>query len=236
EAVLAGAERTLESMVRFVLIEGDVSRAEALLAEHSSPPASLREEVESAKSDQTRRARRVARLEADVDVRIGARVRAIRVFVAASVWAAACFGAGAWVRAGHALDYMDVAYAGVVLLGGNLVGIARARKVLLRTAANRRLIFAGLLVFVNAIVLWPLLGAMGLSLAQTTVVGAAFGGIVWSLPIIDHGMRWSPVPLSHFAVAALAFRWPAYHFEWFGSLSLALLVVAYWTHRLSQEA
>lgn len=215
-----GRDALIETMVEFELGRGSPQAARTLLRQHSAAPAVLIGETEAA----------VARLDAmarDVDPSLGVRERVRRAYLGALSWGMVCFAYGALTRSGvYPIDHVRFSVIGSIFLVGSLVSTLLWQRSTLDTATNRRVALTAVLVFGSSMILWPLLGAFGVSMPQATVVGSFVSGVLWTTTLFQLGRAWAPVPIGQFTVAFGAWLWPAYHFEIFGLLAAPLVLAA----------
>ena len=208
-------------MVEHELAQGAPHVARKLLRQHDDPPAELSARVNAA-------VERLEALERDADPRRGIRQRARRAVLAGFGWIIFCGSCGALTRSGvFVIDHLRFAMLGCTFIAGSAIELYLSRHEE-RTSTNRRLMQLGFLVFVSSVFLWPLMGALGLSMPQSTVLGAFVAGVVWTSGVSFVGKSWLPFSLGHFSVAGLAWLFPPYHFEIFGLLAIPIFVTAWW--------
>ncbi|MEM9068280.1 MAG: protein kinase [Myxococcota bacterium] len=236
ERARAGRAALLVAMTRFELKRGAPRAALALIRLQDAPPRELEERVRNAVAQEAARQERLAALEQDVDPRFGLSERIRRALGAALLWALLCIGCGALTRFGiFPIDHDRFALIGLGLFVLSLGSIASARKTMLANAPNRRIVLTSLLVFSVGMVLWPILGRFGLTMPQTTVIGAFVAGALWGGVAIG-GKAWLPMPVGHFIIAFAAWVWPAYHFEIFGLTAFPILATAWLMIRDAERA
>lgn len=122
---------------------------------------------------------------------------------------------------------------------GFLVGTVLAMGLARESLANqvsRRVAYTTCLVFTAGVVLWPLLGALGLSMAQCTCVGGVVAALLWTTATFTIGLAWLPMVLGQVLVAIGAWLWPEHHLEIFGALGGLQTAIAGRLMRQSERA
>ncbi len=228
ERAIRGRRTLLEAMIEFQLERGSPRVAKTLLRQHDAPPEVLRGAVEQA-------ARALDRVERDADLGFGLRERVVRLYVSAAGFAAFCLGTSALTRFDiWPVDHVRFALLGTTfLVGAGLSGMVWWRKMLLN-ATNRRVTLTSLLVFAQSMVLWPLLGALGVSMPHATVIGAFVNGTLWATLLGTLGWPWLPLTLGHYIVALVAWALPAYHLEVFACLAIPVVITGHWMARANR--
>jgi serine/threonine-protein kinase len=217
-----GLDALLEAMTSFELRRGSPRAALALLRRHEGPPSGLDREVLAA-------VQRLDRVERDANVALGVEDRVRRAYLGAAGWAAFALLCGALTRSRMlVVDHWRFAALGSVFLVGSFLSYLRWRRTGRMTAVNRRVAYTGMLVFLSSIILWPLMGAVGVSMARATVLGSFVNGLLWATIVFVIGRPWLPMPIGHFAVALLAWFLPAYHFEVFALTAIPVVVTGRW--------
>jgi len=228
ERAQKGRRRLLERMIRFELQRGAVRAAQSLLRQHDTPPANLETRVVKA-------VEHLVALERDDDPAFGLKERSRRVYLGVASWLTTCLLAGYLSRSGiFVIEHRHLALYGVSFLLGSFASVYVARDKLLANLKNRTVTLTSVLVFAVGCVAWPMLGAFGLDMPQTTMVMAVVNGAFWVVLVLHFGRSWLAVPLSHAAVPIAAWLFPRYHFELFGVFtSVGMLVAA---HRMQNDA
>ncbi|MCB9621147.1 MAG: protein kinase [Sandaracinus sp.] len=216
-----------EVRVEDALLDGAAAVAAAWLREHDAPPPELVARVERALVEADSKARRLQSLERDADPSVGARQRVLRGAYGGGAWAAVCLLFGWLARSGrYEIDHAGFAVLGVAFLAIDLAWVYREREIILSHAKNRRLAWAGAVVFGLGALLWPLFGLAGVSLAHTTALAALINGTIWTLASLDFGKSWIGLPLAHLPAAIGAWFWPEWHLELFSLAGLSAIFVA----------
>jgi len=227
-----GRRGLIEAMVRHELGRDAPRAARALLTLHEDPPRALRDVVDEALTKAADQAERFAELERDADRSLGARERKRNAYLAAAVLVVVFVALGHVSREGIlAIRHWHVAVLGALMLAGSILVDWLHRDVLFANAANRRVVLFSKLGFGGGILLWPLLGAYGLSLGETIVVWGCVAGMLWSAAVLQNGRAWLPLAISHFLAAALAFALPGYHFECFSVVGIGAAWTGAWMER-----
>jgi len=221
-----GRRTLVESMIAFELERGSPRVALALLRTHDDPTESLTDGVMLAVG-------RLDTVERDADLSLGVEQRVRRAIAAAVGWGAFCISCGALTRYDiFPIDHFRFAALGSAFFIGSLLSyVVWRRNATVVTASNRRIAFTSFLVFGGGLVLWPLLGFVGVSMPHATVLGAFFGANLWATVVFFAGRPWLPMPIGHLLVSVLAFAWPAYHFEVYGLLAVAIIMTAWLMRR-----
>jgi hypothetical protein len=160
----AGLEVALRAMAEHELSRGAIEQAEVLVAELSGADeravlgariAELRERRDRERAEMAK----LKRLREDVDVKIGARARALLAAVLAGAWALLPFTMALARRSGWLIVTWDLYILQTATFGAMLlIALYIGRGPFLRTAVNRRIMSAALLVFfamvVHRVVAW----------------------------------------------------------------------------------
>ncbi|MEM9189980.1 MAG: serine/threonine-protein kinase [Myxococcota bacterium] len=236
EEAQIGRRRLLEGMIRFELDRGDARAATVLLRQHDQPLPALEAAIEGARRDEEDRTARLRALELDVDRRFGIGSRTGRIVVGAVGFSALCFVCGALTRFDvYPIDHLRFASAGLLFLAVNLVWTLVARRKLLASAMNRQTVMTSTIVFISGLVLWPMLGAAGVSMPASTAVASFVNGLLWLTLVPQLGRGWLPIPIGH-AMVSLASWWvPAFHFEIFGLTVFPFILSAWLIRRDAQR-
>lgn len=225
---LRGVRDLTATMVRVELSRGAPAVASALLRRHSDPPAELVEIVKQAMAEQHSRGARLASLEQDIDPAFGATERLKMSYLGGGSWMLICVVAGALTRYDILpIEHRHMPVIAIVLLLGTSLTLREYRDVILTSAANRSVAFVSLLVFSCGIVLWPVLGLVGVTMPMSTVVGTLVVALLWATVLPYFGKPWLPMPIGHVFVAIGAWFWPAYHFELYGLTALPVVLTAW---------
>ena len=233
ELARAGLRGLLERMARYELRRGAPRAAQALLRSHGDAPPALAGDVDAALAALEAKEARLAELERDVDPTVGLVARQQSLVAGAIGWAATCVGCGALTR----YDVLNVdhgrfaAAVGLSLFVSVVWGWARRDE--LSNAANRRVAFTTTTLFAAGVVLWPVLGSLGVSMPATTAIGSFVGGLVWTT-VAFNGREWIPMAIGHFAVTAAVMVLPSLHFELYGLVGLPILITSYLTARYAR--
>ncbi|MCA9623548.1 MAG: protein kinase [Myxococcales bacterium] len=213
ERAEAGRVRLLEQMIAFELRRGAPRAARALLSQLPSAKAELEERVTAAVERQDT-------IEREADPGLGIQERLKRIYFGATVWTIVAVAAGISSRTGFfVVTHRHIGIVGAAFAVGSILSMIGWRRAMLLSAANRTISITAFVVFLYAVVMWPLLGALGVSMPATTPVIALGVGALWVAPIAYVGRDWAPVPLGHLLIAPLTWLLPAYHFEIFGVVS-----------------
>lgn len=224
----AGREALLEAMIAFELDRDAADTADTLLRQCDAPSRALAERVAAAKAEAQAKRDRLATLERDVDPRFGRSRRIRAALLGGLAWATACFAAGAVTRAGiYEVDQTTLAWVGAITTVVSAIAAWANRTVLLANTLNRVVSFSTILVFAVGAALEWLLGDIGVSMAHTTAVVAIVTGAVWATGSFTLGPARLPIAIGSGLVAVGAVLWPAYHFELFGLLAIALVLTVH---------
>jgi hypothetical protein len=192
--------------------------------------------VEEAVAEERAEHARLSALAHDADLAVGAVARERLTYAAAFAWAASCFAAAATTRAGTLVfDHQLFALVNVGFLVGTVLAMGLARESL-ANQVSRRVAYTTCLVFTAGVVLWPLLGALGLSMAQCTCVGGVVAALLWTTATFTIGLAWLPMVLGQVLVAIGASLWPEHHLEIFGALGGLQTAIAGRLMRQSERA
>ena len=219
EAVL-GRRALIETMVGLELLRGSAGSALGLLREHDAPPADLEAEVAAAAARERALAARMGELEQlehDADMRFGARTREALTYLGSLSWGASLVACGITTRTGVlVIDHGAFALVSLGFFVGTALATWATRREMLGNAANRRVAFTSCLVFATGVFLWPMLGAVGVSMPHATVVGSLVAAALWTSATLSLGRAWVPLALGQLLVVGGAWRFPEWHFEIFG--------------------
>lgn len=219
EATL-GRRALIETMVRLELAGGSAGSAHGLLREHDAPPKELEVEVAAALERERALAARMGQLEQlehDADMRFGARTREVLTYLGSLSWGASLLACGITTRTGAlVIDHTRFSLVNLGFFVGTALATWVARRDMLGNAANRRVAFTSCLVFATGVLLWPVLGAVGVSMPHATVVGSLVAAALWTSATLSLGRAWVPLALGQLLVVAGAWRFPEWHFEIFG--------------------
>lgn len=219
EATL-GRRALIETMVRLELARGSAGSAHGLFREHDAPPKELEMEVAAALERERALAARMGQLEQlehDADMRFGARTREVLTYLGSLSWGASLLACGITTRTGAlVIDHTRFSLVNLGFFVGTALATWVARRDMLGNAANRRVAFTSCLVFATGVLLWPVLGAVGVSMPHATVVGSLVAAALWTSATLSLGRAWVPLALGQLLVVAGAWRFPEWHFEIFG--------------------
>ena len=219
EATL-GRRALIETMVRLELARGSAGSAHGLLREHDAPPEELEAEVAAALERERALAARMGQLEQlehDADMRFGARTREVLTYLGSLSWGASLLACGITTRTGAlVIDHARFSLVNLGFFVGTALATWVARRDMLGNAANRRVAFTSCLVFATGVLLWPVLGAVGVSMPHATVVGSLVAAALWTSATLSLGRAWVPLALGQLLVVGGAWRFPEWHFEIFG--------------------
>ena len=233
-----GRRRVLTLMVDLELSQGTATAAQSILDTLENPPADLAERVGDAARKEHREQTRLRAIARDANFAVGARARQIGTAVSAFAWTATCFTCGYLDRSG-VLPIGHVAF-GVInaLITLLILGSTRgARELFMTTKVSRQVNSQMMVLFGMGAVLWPLLGSLGLSMPQTTVVASVVAAGLWTSAVISIGFPWVPQVIGQLLIAALAWHWPARHFEIYGVIGgFQTLLVAHLLGRQGEES
>jgi predicted Ser/Thr protein kinase len=208
----------LRTMIELELSRGSPSAARVLVGALSDVGKELVARVEEAVAKERAEHARLAALAHDADLRVGAEARERLTYAAALAWALSCFAAAATTRSGALVfDHGLFALVNVGFLVGTALSMGLARESL-ANQVSRRVAYTTCLVFTAGAVLWPLLGALGLSMAECTCVGGVVAALLWTTATFTIGLAWLPMVLGQVLVAIGAWLWPSHHLEIFGAL------------------
>jgi len=219
EATL-GRRALIETIVRLEVARGSAGSAHGLLREHDAPPKELEVEVAAALERERALAARMGQLEQlehDADMRFGARTREVLTYLGSLSWGASLLACGITTRTGAlVIDHTRFSLVNLGFFVGTALATWVARRDMLGNAANRRVAFTSCLVFATGVLLWPVLGAVGVSMPHATVVGSLVAAALWTSATLSLGRAWVPLALGQLLVVAGAWRFPEWHFEIFG--------------------
>ncbi|MBI4703112.1 MAG: serine/threonine protein kinase [Deltaproteobacteria bacterium] len=212
-----GLQRALELMIDFELGHGSAGAAAALLPELPEARPELAERVEAARRAERRAEARLAQLERDADLSIGASVKGLLGLVLSVAWSAACVACGVLDRSA----IWRMAHAEMVLLSAIFVAALLAARHFLRAAlraneVNRRLTATVTLVFVGQIALWLVAAVVGLPFAGTIAIHMLMAAALWLLAAVNVDRHWWPMSAGLAAALGAQLLWPAYGLEWLG--------------------
>lgn len=231
EAVL-GRRALIETMVRLELSRGSAGSALGLLREHDAPPPELEAEVAAAVKRERALAERMGHLEQlehDADMRFGARTREALTYLGSLSWGASLLACGITTRSGAlVIEHGEFALVSLGFFVGTALATWATRREMLGNAANRRVAFTSCLVFATGVFLWPMLGAVGVSMPHATVVGSLVAAALWTSATLSLGRAWVPLALGQLLVVAGAWRFPEWHFEIFGVVGAAQALGTAW--------
>ncbi len=212
-----GLQQTLELMVEHELSRESPRAALALTLQFPRENASLRRRVDRALRQKKRAQERLASLERDQDLSIGASKRRVIGLALASLWVAACIGAGVVNRTGL-FDVTHNAFALVTLSFGigALLSALRQRRSILITDINRRLTVFTVLGFTTYTGLWLYAGLVNMPKDQTTVVQAIMSGTLWLAVGLTINRLWLVMGYGGLASAVMIVLFPRYHWEVLG--------------------
>jgi serine/threonine-protein kinase len=226
----------LRTMIELELSRGSASAARVLVGALSDVGKALVARVEEAVAEERAEHARLSALAHDADLAVGAVARERLTYAAAFAWAASCFAAAATTRAGTLVfDHQIFALVNVGFLVGTVLAMGLARESL-ANQVSRRVAYTTCLVFTAGVVLWPLLGALGLSMAQCTCVGGVVAALLWTTATFTIGLAWLPMVLGQVLVAIGASLWPEHHLEIFGALGGLQTAIAGRLMRQSERA
>lgn len=224
-----GRRKLLEAMVGYELRRGSPRAALALLRRHDAPPESLVREVEEALE-------RLETMERDANVALGVEHRIRRAQQGAAGWLVFSLTCGALTRYDiYPIDHWRFVAVGSTFLIGSVASFMAWKRSQRLTATNRGVAMISLMVFATSTVLWPLMGAVGVSMPRATVLGSFVNGLLWLTVVLHIGKAWLPLPISHFVVTVLAWFFPAYHFEIYGLTAVGIVATAELMRRDAQE-
>ena len=211
--------------------------AEALLRLDDAPPPELVAEVRRRVEEEAEKTDRLAALEHDVDLRFGVDERVRRAYLGAVSWGLTLIACGALTRTRiYPIEHVELASIGVLFLIGSIVSAWTARDIMLANATNRRVTYISVLVFGFGVVLWPLLGAVGVSMPHATVVGASVAAVLWATVPAQLSHAWRPMVVGHVLIAIGAWFVPQYHFEIYATSALAVMWTARRMRGLAEDA
>lgn len=231
EPAIEGLQETLELMIEHEL-NRDAPRA-ALSLVLSLPrkrpdlDARVRQAIEAKKRQQAR----LAELERDTDIRVGAGTRkAIGMMLAAS-WGVACITSGLLTRAGVVVvSHNAFAVVALGFAGATTISALLRRESVLTTAVNRRLAVFTTLLFTGYAGLWLYAGLAGIPHHQTCVLQSLIGVVIWSAAGLTTSRLWSLIAAGAGLGVVLVIAFPALHFEMVGLTGgLSSMLVAYLT-------
>ena len=119
---------------------------------------------------------------------------------------------GGDLRVGH-LGFAGVNALFLVLVAASILA---TRKTMLGNALNRRLSAISAMLFAGYVCLWPLLGAVGVTLVDSTLVHNLMGALVWGAAAIAVERRWLILAAAQFVSFGLVTQWQQYHYEILG--------------------
>jgi serine/threonine-protein kinase len=211
-----GLHALLSSMIELELTRGTPGAAQALLPSLDTSPE-LRARVDAAVTAERERLASLKAIAHEADVGLGAKTRQRNSYLAAASWCVSLLAAAALDRSG-VLSIGPLEFAGINLgfFVGTLITTWVTRKDQLANVASRRVIYTTLLVFGAGVVLWPAFGALGLSMPESTMLGAFISALLWATAIWAIGVPWIPMVIGQLATVALVFLMPHYHLEIFG--------------------
>ncbi len=217
EAARLGLHRALTLMIAFELSRGAANAAASLLHGLDDVPPELAKRVAAAVRDKRREGARLAKLEHDIDLGFGARIRrAVTVLLALS-WGLGCLAAGLLNRSTVLrVDHLRFGLFNAVMFSLVVIIAVLARKKIL-AAANRRLAMVTATAFAGYAVLWPTLGWLNVDLAGSAMIHALVGTLVWSSAAVHVDRGWAPMPIGQIVSFVGVLIWPTYHFEILGA-------------------
>jgi eukaryotic-like serine/threonine-protein kinase len=226
EDARSGLQEGLERMIEYELERDAAPAAAALVRELPEPRPELAARVEAAVRRQRAAGERLRKLERDVDLRIGERLRTAIVIAVAGSWGLVSVAAGIATRSGiHEVSHAEyAAVQATFAVGIGATGFLR-RATLLGTAANRRLTLTAVLAFGAYALLWALAGHVAMPMAQTGLVQAMLGLCMWlTMSFVDR--RFLGVAASGAITLVAIVLSPRYFFEWHGLFGGGLSAVA----------
>jgi serine/threonine protein kinase len=221
KAALAGRRQLLLLMIGFELARDRPGAAAALLREVDDPPNDISKKVKSALQKQHESSARLEVLERDADIGFGERVRHILTYIISLCWGLSVVLCGFLTR--H--QWLDVDHWGFALVNaafmlGAIAAAATTRGTMMANATNRRITYTTMTVFGGSALLWPALGAVGVSLPHSTLIGALVTGLVWLTAAFGISRVHVPMVIGKASAVVGIALWPAYHYEIFGITGL----------------
>lgn len=216
-AARAGRHALLASMIDIELAQGNATAALTLLHTLEDEPPELGARVREAVASEQAEQERLRALAHDADFEVGAHARQILTYLTAFMWGASCILCGVLTRTGIlVIDHVAFGIVNAGFLVGAVVVNFVMRHEAMTNAVSRRVAYQAILTFATATLLWPLLGSVGLSMPQATMVAAFIAGFQWTSAVFSLGFPWIPQAIGQWVIAALVWRWPTYHFEIYG--------------------
>jgi predicted Ser/Thr protein kinase len=205
------------SMIEAELERGTAGAAMALLRAFPDPPAELSARVERAVNEERDRLAALSAMAHDADFGVGAQTRQRLTYVAAVAWGSACVAAGVLSRAELlVVDHLGFALINLGFCAGTAITMGLTWRQSLTNAANRRVAYTTMLVFGAGVILWPLFGALGLTMPESTLLGAFISALLWASATFTLGVPWIPMAIGQLVVTVAVYFVPEYHFEIFG--------------------
>jgi serine/threonine-protein kinase len=212
-----GRRALIGAMVTVELAQGSPAAAQLLLDTLEEPPGELTAEVGRAVEAERLEKAHLEAVARDADIEVGKGARQALAYLAAVTWAGTCIACGVLTRTGALpIDHDGFGLINGGFLMGTIAGSYLFRREAMATAVSRRVTYHAILIFAAGTVLWPFLGTLGLSMPETTVVGALVASFIWAGAVISVGFPWLPQALGQLVIVALAWEWPVYHFEIYG--------------------
>ncbi len=231
QAATAGLQQTLELMIEHELARDAPQAAHALLSSLPGESPALAARVEAALEEKRLQGARLAELERDADINVGASTRKMIGMMLASSWGVAGVVFGMLTRAGVVrAPHFTFAVLAFAFAGAALVSAVLRRKRILTTALNRRLTICTVLVFVGYAALWVQGGIAGVALHEMCAFQALLGAVVWTIAGLTTVKTWALIAVGDAIAWLLLFVIPEYPFEIVGVLGGAsAMLVAYLT-------
>lgn len=216
-AAREGRHALLASMIEIELAQGSAGAALTLLHTLEDEPPELGARVREAVASEQAEQERLRALAHDADFEVGAHARQILTYLTAFMWGASCITCGVLTRTETlVIDHVAFGIVNAGFLVGAVVVNFVVRHEAMANAISRRVTYQAILTFATGALLWPLLGTVGLSMPEATMVAAFVAGFQWTSAVLSLGFPWIPQALGQWVVMAMVWWWPAYHFEIYG--------------------
>ncbi len=228
-----GLEVGIGAMIEFELGRGDAAAAARLLAELPSPPKALAERVEAARTAQEADARRVTelrRLGESLDASVGRPFRARLAIALGVVWTSSPLVAYAVTDSGRTLSHRARGlHAAAVLLAAAAVALA-ARRTVLETLVNRRVIASVLIALGAGIALEVGAASAGVSARDSLVIDSLLYGIVAAMLAIHVDGRLAIGAVAYLASYLLGSVWESQGLLFLAGANLVMSAIALWVY------
>lgn len=233
EQVIAGLQRANETMIAYLLDQGDVASASTLVSGLVRPlPPDLAARYEAGKRAENTQRRRLAELEAlgrEADATVGSRTRFIVYALMAGVFVLGGI-AGHFHHATQTHSAM-IGLSVAMIAALSLVGLV-TRRSLLVNALSKNIFFAVLIAFGGKLLIHATIAILGEPAWHGYVlVGLVYAAVGATIALRYQRWVW-PIAISFAAAALGGAVWPSLRYLFFAGASLLMVLVLAWMYRL----